>query len=253
MSHLDKSNRDFNCCSSSTKHYWHKWRWDQREWAPAESVIQADLQGEQGVGSDRCWSVFRDWAHRFCIKAQPFLLSCLSQKPVCAHARSPRDFAALSKQLAFSPRPRFEVGDARLVGAGLWGQPTEPCRTGTTMRSHFEVSLGRARQGVPLFRGGDCGQASCCRPQFIRYGESVLSDWGWGFGAGRELRAVISAPGAVPFVCCSDERRSHMVTWRGFSWYFTRHVLRFYHDLCIYFVACLVQYSEWEVPSDPAT
>ena len=92
-------------------------------------------------GGKWCRLVFRDWAHRCCNKAQPFPLSCLPQRRVCAHTRSPWNFAALSGEERFSSRPTFEVMDAMLGSARLRGQPTEPCRAGTATRPHCESSM----------------------------------------------------------------------------------------------------------------
>ena len=154
-------------------------------------------------------------------------------------------------QQAFSPRPTFEVGDARLGSGRLWGKPTEPCRTGAAKRSRYEGSFGRAREGVPLLRGRKCGRVWCCRPQSCHHGERVLSDWG--FAAGRELRAGVLALGAVHFVSWARYCRYDVVTWGSFGWYFMFHEWRTYNDVCIYFVPCLVHYSEWGVSPDPVT
>ena len=119
----------FPCSSSIGRHHWHKWWRKWCCWAPATITFQENVQDEEGLGNEWCWAILCDWAYRCCDKTQSFLLQNLSQGCVGADSWSPRDFAALSGQQALSARSAFEVGDAKLGSAGLWGECHETNRS----------------------------------------------------------------------------------------------------------------------------
>ena len=127
-----------------------KWWRERYCWAPATVTFQEDVQNEESLRNECRWATLCDWAHRGCDKTQSFLLKKLSQGRVCADSWSPRDFAAFSGQQTLSARPTFEVGDARLGSAGLWGEHHESSRRKAPAREDSEGSFGRERQGVPF-------------------------------------------------------------------------------------------------------
>ena len=109
------------CCSSIGWYQRHKGCWKWHELAPEKNAVCKDLQNEEGVGDQCYWTLFCDWDHRYCDQGQPFRLPYLSKGHLCTDSKSPRKSAKLPGQQAFSTRPTFEVGDARLGSVGLRG------------------------------------------------------------------------------------------------------------------------------------
>ena len=126
------------------------------------------------LGGEWCCEVFCDWAHRCCEKTQSFLLPNLWQGRVWADSWSPRNIAALPGRQTFSPQPTFEVGDARLGSAGLWGKRHESSRNRATTVEDNEGSFGRESQGVPILRGRPWWRNWCGGPESWGDGESFL-------------------------------------------------------------------------------
>ena len=74
--------------------------------SPGEECGPKGLTKWRKRGDQWCWSVFYDWAHRCCDKAQPILLPYLSQRCLCPDSWSPRNLATFPGQQAFSTDQR---------------------------------------------------------------------------------------------------------------------------------------------------
>ena len=139
------------------------------------------------------------WLHRNMLlhEAVLFSVACVARTCSCS-LTVPMRSCGIFKAAYFFLRPTVEVGDTRLRVAGLWGHPNEPCWTGTSTLEPLESSFACARQGILLLRRPDCGRVWRCWSQYFSNTEKVFP--GWGFAAGRELRAGVSALRAVHLV-----------------------------------------------------
>ena len=191
-----------------------------------------------------CWAVFCDRADGFSDKTQPFFLRYLPQGRLCVDAWSPRNFATLPGNPTFSPRPTFEVGDARLGSVRLWREWHESSRSGATTGEDSEGSFGRERQGVPFFRGRHSRRERWSGHEYWDYGRSFLPHWS--AASGWKLWASVPPPGALYSVYCPCQRGHVTRFWLVFT--FAPYFLR---GLCASsLLPVLVHYTKWDVSSD---
>ena len=180
---------------------------------PAKNAVQKDLENEKSLGDRWCLSVFCNWARRWCDKAHLFLLPYLLQGRLYTDSWWPRNFATLPGRPEFSTRPTFEVGDARLIKFGLWGECHESCRSGVTAEEINEGSFGPERQGRLFSEDIIVDETGAVDPNLGIMAK--VSSFIWSAASGRKSWTGVPALGAVYSVACPSQRGCYMVTRRG--------------------------------------